>query len=320
MAKGPGKHYRKGITLPELFERFPDDKAAEQWFTETRWPNGPRCPYCGSDDVKHAKHPTMPYRCREKHCNARRFSVRTRTIMEASNLGFKTWAIAGYLLLTSLKSVSSMKLHRDLGITQKSAWFLAHRIRESYKDDGYQFFGPVEADETYMGGLRKNMSHKKRKKLKELEPGRGGAGKTIVAGVKDRATNQIKAAVIEGTDTYTLHTFVEDRVDYRATVYTDEHGAYKGMVYFEHDSVRHSRGEYVKKDTEVHTQGIESFWSMLKRAHKGTFHKISPKHMDRYVTEFAGRHNARSLDTEDQMKKMVAGMVGRRLRYPDLVR
>ena len=317
MAKGPGKHYRKGITLPELFERFPDDATAEQWFTETRWPNGLRCPYCGSDDVKHAKHPTMPYRCREKHCNARRFSVRTGTIMEASNLGFKTWAIAGYLLLTSLKSVSSMKLHRDLGITQKSAWFLAHRIRESWKKNELPFLGPVEADETAMGGKRKNMSHKKRKKVKNK--GRGTAGKTIIAGVKDRATNKVSAAVVEKTDAYTLQTFVEDRVHHEATVYTDEHPSYKGMVYFEHDSVRHSTGEYVKKDTAIHTQGIESFWAMLKRAHKGTFHKISPKHMDRYVTEFAGQHNMRSLDTEDQMKGIVEGMVGRRLRYCDLV-
>ena len=316
MEKGPGKAYRKGISLMELFERFPNDETAERYFTDTRWPTGPRCPFCGSSNVQSgAKHKTMPYRCREKQC-AKRFSAKTGTVMEGSKLGFRVWIIAMYLFMTNLKSVSSMKLHRDLKITQKSAWFLAHRLRESWKEGGMPFLGPVEADETYMGGLRKNMSHKKRK---ELEPGRGGAGKTIVAGVKDRATNQIKAAVIEGTDAYTLQTFVEDRVHHEATVYTDEHGAYKGMVYFEHDSVRHSRGEYVKKDTAVHTQGIESFWAMLKRAHKGTFHKISPKHLHRYVTEFTGRHNARSLDTEDQMKKMIAGMRGRRLKYPDLV-
>ena len=271
MAKGPGKAHRKGISLPELFEQFPDDKAAEKWFTETRWPDGIRCPYCGSANVKHATHPTMPYRCREKPCNARRFSVRTRSVMEGSNLGYRVWAIAMYLQLTSLKSVSSMKLHRDLKITQKSAWFLAHRLRESWKEGGMPFLGPVEADETYMGGLRKNMSHKKRKKVKNKS--RGTAGKTIIAGVKDRSTNKVSAAVVESTDAYTLQTFVEDRVHHEATVYTDEHRSDKGMVYFEHDSVRHSAGEYVKKDTEVHTNGIESFWAMLKRAHKGTFHK-----------------------------------------------
>ena len=313
MAKGPGKCLRKGISLPELFEMFPDDEAAKKWFTETRWPDGVRCPYCGSANVKHAKHPTMPYRCREKPCNARRFSVKTRSVMEGSNLGYRTWAIAMYLMMTSLKSVSSMKLHRDLAITQKSAWFLAHRLRESWKESGMPFLGPVGADEAYMGGQRKNMSHSKRKGLK----GRGTAGKAAVVGVKDRRTNQVKAAVVEHTDARTLHTFIEDRVHHEAMVYTDEHSAYQDMPYFEHETVRHSSGEYVRG--AAHTQGIESFWAMLKRAHKGTFHKISPKHLNRYVTEFAGRHNVRGLDTEDQMKAAVRGMIGHRLRYPDLV-
>ena len=238
--------------------------------------------------------------------------------MEASNLSLKIWLTATYLITTSLKGVSSMKLHRDLDITQKSAWFLAHRIREGFKDDdGYPFMGPVvEVDEAYVGGLRKNMSLKKRKEAK----GRGPVGKTIVAGVKDRTTNQVKAAVIPNTSPQILHAFVEDRVHHEATVYSDDLPVYGTMPYFEHDSVMHSRGEYVKKDTNVHTQGIESFWAMLKRAHKGTFHKISPKHLDRYVTEFAGRHNARGLDTQDQMKAAVAGMKGRRLKYRDLIR
>ena len=160
------------------------------------------------------------------------------------------------------------------------------------------------------------MSNKKRKQLENT--GRGPIGKTAIAGAKDRATNKVSADVVERTDAYTLQTFVEDRVRHDAKVYTDEHHAYRRMHYFEHDTVKHSPREYVKKGG-VHTNGIESFWSMLKRAHTGTFHKISPKHMHRYVTEFAGRHNARCMDTEDQMKKLVRGMQGRRLKYPDLV-
>ena len=156
------------------------------------------------------------------------------------------------------------------------------------------------------------MSRKKRKALKGAGP---TAGKTIVAGVKDRATNKVSAAVVENRDGHTLQTFVEDRVHHEAEVYTDEHPSYKGMVYFEHDTTNHSAGQYTKGKT--HTQGIESFWAMLKRAHKGTFHKMSQKHMQRYITEFAGRHNARNLDTEDQLKKLVRGMVGRRLKYDD---
>ena len=303
------------MSLAEFFKAFPDGATAERFYIESRWPHGIHCPSCGSTNVlSGAKHKTMPYRCREKNCR-KRFSVRTRTVMEASNLGLHTWLTATYLMTTSLKSVSNMKLHRDLDITQKSAWFLAHRLRETWKKNELPFLGSVEADETTMGGSRKNMPHRKRKKLK----GRGTVGKTIVAGVKDRATNKVSAAVVERTDAYTLKTFVEDRVRNDAAVFTDDHPAYQGMVYFEHDSVKHSAGEYAKKGG-VHTNGIESFWSMLKRAHKGTFHKISPKHMDRYVTEFAGRHNARGLDTEDQMKSVVEGMVGRRLRYPDLIR
>ena len=129
--KAPGKANRKGISLVELLRKFPDDATAERWFSETRWPHGPACPHCGSTNAQSgASHPTMPYRCRERECR-KRFSVKTGTVMQASNLGCQVWAIAIYLCLTSLKSVSSMKLHRDLEITQKSAWHLAHRLRKA---------------------------------------------------------------------------------------------------------------------------------------------------------------------------------------------
>ena len=313
---GPGKSERRGVTLAQLFRRFPNDEAAERYFIETRWPEGPECPYCGSRNVLlGAKHATMPFRCRMKDCR-RRFSVKTGTVMEASNIGYQNWAIAMFLMVTSLKSVSSMKLHRDLGITQKSAWFLMHRLREAHKDGGSRFLGPVEADESYFGGRRANMSKAKRKEL----TGRGPVGKSVVVGVKDRRTNRVSAAVVEGTDAWTLQTFIEDHLGDETQVFTDEHGSYVGVL-ADHRSVNHSAGEYVRyeDDAKVHTQGIESFWAMLKRAYKGTFHKISPKHLNRYVTEFSGRHNMRGLDTPEQMVELLAGMVGRRLRYPELI-
>ena len=162
-----------------------------------------------------------------------------------------------------------------------------------------------------MGGKERNKHGKKK-----LRAGRGGVGKSVVIGAKDRATNEVRAEVVEGTDAKTLQGFVANHAAPGATVYTDEAKAYKGMP-FKHESVRHSTGEYVKE--MAHTNGMESFWATLKRAHKGVYHKISPKHLDSYVRQFAGKHNAREADTITQMQNVVAGMVGKRLMYRDLI-
>ncbi|MYF71781.1 MAG: IS1595 family transposase [Proteobacteria bacterium] len=301
------------MTLVDAIRMFPDDAAAEAWFVERRWPDGPHCPHCGSTEVlSGAKHATMPYRCRGKACR-KRFSVRTKTVMDSSNVGYQKWALALFLFATSLKGVSSMKLHRDLGVTQKTAWFMAHRIRDAWTDHGEPFDGPVEADETYMGGKRKNMPLAKRAYLTS----RGTDGKTAVAGVKDRATKQVRAQVVEHTDKATLQGFVLRNAAPDAKVYTDDASAYHGLPR-DREAVNHSVFEYVRG--QAHTNGIESFWSMLKRGYYGTFHHMSAKHLGRYVSEFAGRHNVRPLDTIDQLRSMVRGMEGRVLRYRDLVR
>ena len=315
MAKARGKNHRKGITFKQLLRRSPTHAKSEEWIVRQRWPKGVCCPHCGSLNVQTGcQHKTMPFRCREKVC-AKRFSTKTGTVMEGSKIGYQDWIVAAFLVMTSLKSVSSMKLHRDLGITQKSAWFLAQRLRAALSEDAKLFSGPVEVDETYMGVKRKNMSNAKRKEL--ADTGRGPVAKTAVVGAKDRETNQVAATVIQSTDADTLQGFVKDYADSEATVYTDDATAYETLP-FDHDTVKHSLQEYVKGD--VHTNGIESLWSLLKRAHTGTFHKLSPKHLDRYVQEFAGRHNMRALDTINQIKGIRRGMEGKRLTYKALIK
>ena len=191
---GPEKAHRERMTLPQLFDKFPDDDAARQWFEEQVWPNGPHCPYCGSVNVQSGiKHPTMTQRCRD--CPKRRmFSLKSRTVMQGSPLGYRTWAIAIYLVTRSLNGVSSMKLHRDLGINQKSAWYLAHRIREAWKREESPLIGPAQA-ETHVGGKLKNTHKGNCEEARD----RFNYGKSIVAGVKDRRTNKVSASVVGDT-------------------------------------------------------------------------------------------------------------------------
>ena len=309
----PGMHFRKGLSLIQLFKMFPDDEAAEKWFIHTRWPDGMACPRCGSTNVNEkATHPTMPFRCRE--C-VKYFSAKTGTIMARSKLGYQIWIVAIYLYTTHLKGVSSMKLHRDLNVTQRTAWYLLHRIRQALTPEQLDLFeGTVEVDETYVGGKEGN-KHAKDK----IRAGRGTAGKIPIAGVKNRDTKQVQALVIDEPDEETLHEFINDRVADGATVYTDGSHVYNGLEVegYEHEKVIHSRGEYVRGD--AHTNGIESFWSGIKRGIMGVYHKMSKKHLGRYVAEFVARQNMRVKDTIDQMKTVVRRFEGQRLKYCELV-
>ncbi len=306
--KAPGKAHRKGISLMELADMFPTEEAAVKWFEAWHWPDGEMaCMRCGSVNcyrVKSGK--PMPYRCRD--CR-QYFSLKTNTSMEASNLPLRKWAYAIYLEITNLKGVSSMKLHRDLKITQSSAWFMKHRIREGLAVETRRTFsGPVEADECYIGGLEKNKPKNKRR------AGRGPSGKAPVVGIKNRETKTVAARVVGRMNKATLQGFVHEYARDGTKVYTDESQAYVGLP--NHETVRHGAGEYVRG--MAHVNGMESFWAMLRRGYHGVYHHMSLKHLQRYVDEFAGRHNIRDMDTLAQMQHVVAGMVGRRLLYRKL--
>ena len=303
--QAPGRSHREGISLMDLFKMFPDDATAEKWFESKIWKNGRVCGRCGGHHTCKANHTTMPYWCSE--CR-KYFSVKFGTVMERSHISYQQWAIVTYQFMTNVKGISSMKVHRDLGITQKSAWFMVQRLREAWKTlagvDGMK--GPVEVDEKYVGGVESNKHESQKGKTK----------KAVVAGIRDRDTGKVTATPVPEATQARLVNFIEQHVESKdTTVYTDGNPAYN--IIKNHESVNHSVGEYVRG--KVHTNGIESFWALLQRGYVGIYHHISHKHIHRYVNEFAGRLNIRDMDTISMMSTLAEHMSGKRLTYHTLV-
>ena len=302
---GPGRSYRKGISMSKLLQMFPDDETAREWFESAIWPNGPVCPKCSlGDNVRPSTHKSMPYRC--ARCR-RHFSVKIGTVMERSKIGYQNWLLAIYQIVTNVKGISSMKIHRNLGIRQPTAWFMLHRLREAISSLARPDLmeGPAEVDEMYVGGKEKNKHADKKGNIK----------KVAVVGARDRKTGQVTAKPVPETTAARLCDFIEKHVEPNAMKYTDESRVYASLEH--HETVNHGNGEYVRGD--VHTNGIESFWALFKRGYYGIYHHMSPKHLHRYVDEFAGRLNNRFRDTIDMMKVVVKNAVGKRLTYSHLI-
>ncbi len=296
------------LSLYQFLKRIPDEQEARKYFEDMRWSRGRYCPHCKSTNTVHVQNEKpQPYRC--KDCR-KHFSVRTGTVLTASNMPLQKWLLAAYLMNTAKKGVSSCQMSRELGVTQKTAWLLCHKIREIWTVPSAPFSGAVEADETYLGGKERN-KHADRK----LHAGRGIVGKQAVLGARER-TGKVMAIPSTSTEQDAIHSFIAKHVYPGATVFTDDHRSYIGLKGYNHQSLNHSAGEYVRG--QAHTNGIESFWALLKRGYYGTFHHFTIKHAERYINEFAARNNNRECDTVDLLAITAKNTTGKSLTYKEL--
>lgn len=302
-------------SLPDLFKAFPDDATALRHFESIHWRDGAFCPYCKGKRVMHFKD-GKTHKCSD--CR-KRFSIRTGTIFEETKLGMHIWFGAIWLLLNRPKGIASTQLATDLAITQKSAWFVLHRLRYASRTRSFSrpLAGKVEADETYVGGKRANMHKARQEKI-----GVGGDGKTIVMGVMQRADDdnpaEVRAAKIRNTAVATIQGVVRENVALGARVMTDAAYAYRGLNGdYIHEYVNHARGEYARGD--VHSNSIEGFWSLFKRQYHGTHHYMSPKHLDRYLDEACYRWNRRDTHKSERVDDLLERVAGLRLTYNELI-
>jgi transposase-like protein len=315
-----GKNYPK--TLIQALRYFSDLDVAHEFFVNVRWPDGVvKCPHCGATGAKYlAKY--RRYECVNKHPR-RQFTVKVGTIMEDSPLGLDKWAVAFWLEANAKNSISSYEVHRALGITQKSAWFMQHRIRLAMQTESFTMMGangsPVEADETFIGGLARNMHRSRRERT---ITGTGGAGKAAVMGLLDRhgggkGHSTVRTFVMDKLNRDSLHPVIHKHVEAGALVFTDAMRGYRGLnETFIHGVIDHAE-KYV--DGIIHTNGLENFWALFKRCIKGTHVSVEPFHLFRYLDSEGFRFNNRKLTDGERLMLAMVGMSGKRLTYKALI-
>jgi len=297
-------------TLVDAIRYFSDPDVCLCFVVELRWPDGVTCPRCDGKDVRFLEKRRI-WECKAKHPR-KQFSVKVGTIFEDSALSLDKWLAAIWMIANAKNGISSYEIHRALGITQKSAWFVLHRIRLAMQTGTFaKLSGEVEVDETYIGGKARNMHPGKRK-----AKGRGTVGKAVVMGLLERH-GEVRTEVVPDIVRGTLHEKVKSHIEGGSTIYTDELASYNGLeAEYAHLVINHAEA-YVKGN--VHTNGMENFWSLLKRGIKGTYVSVEPFHLFRYLDEEAFRFNTRRDNDAGRFLRVAASVAGKRLEYRNLI-
>jgi transposase-like protein len=311
----------KPRTLQEAILYFSEPDNCLNFIVSQRWPDGVSCPTCGRKDVVFLAN-RRKWQCKSVH-HHRQFSVKVGTIFEDSPIGLDKWLAAMWMVCNDKNGISSYEIHRALGITQKSAWFMAHRIRLALQNGGImgKLQGHVEVDETYIGGKARFMHKDKRAKMTQPGMAKGAANKAIVAGFFERGTRKVRTQVIPDREKSTFHTMVKDNVEFGSYLSTDDCHSYWGLdKEYAHQIVDHAE-RYV--DGQVHTNSLENFWSLLKRGLKGTYVAVEPFHLFRYLDEQCFRFNNRGthkapVSDAQRFTLAVSQIVGKRVTFNQL--
>jgi len=299
------------ISTFQVFEMFPDAESARLFLESRIWADRPLCPTCkGSENITTRKGGF--YRCNPCKLD---FTIRTGTIFERSHIPLHKWLYAMYLLVTARKGISSLQLSKEIGVTQKSAWFMLHRLREACGGPNLtKLRGIVELDECFIGGKEKN-----KHESKKLRAGRGPVGKTAVLGMRERG-GKVITTTLEMRNLPTVYDQIHSNIELGTQLYTDDHILFDDLdgLFFRHESVNHSAGEYARGAAS--TNSIESVWAVLKRGVYGVYHKVTPKHLSRYLNEFSFRLNEGNVKRHslERLDSMISAVTGKRLTYAGL--